>query len=81
MGCRTTQDLRILGNKDILGKPQNCISLVLSFSCKNILLGLALKKCAKTDSKGLRLCLTLLVFLIFLKIFYTRLLAEKAFTK
>ena len=49
--------------------------------CAVIRLALALKKCAKTDIKGLRFCLTLLAFLIFLKIYYARLLAEKAFTK
>ena len=67
--------LRIVGNKEISAKSQECIETQPSVHslCKSKFLALMLKKCLKTDIKVFRYCLTLLDFLIFPKIFCRRL--------
>ena len=54
--------IRILTNKEILGKLQNCMahSLMHSLPCRNKFWALTLKIHAKTDIKIIRFCLALL---------------------
>ena len=60
--------LRILGNKEMLGKSWNTIYFKDSSSDMNFF-GTSAQKYAKTDIKVFPFCLTLIDFLIFLKIF------------
>ena len=59
-----TQRLRILRNKKILEKSQNCMGhcLVASLPCINKYLELTRKSYAKTDIRIFQICLTLLGF-------------------
>ena len=67
--------LRIVENKEILAKFQECIETQPSVHslCKSKFLALMVKKCLKTDIKDFWYCLTLLDLLIFPKIFCRRL--------
>ena len=66
-----TQRLRILRNKKILEKSQNCMGhcLVASLPCINKYLELTLKSYAKTDIRIFQICLTLLGFKLCVNIF------------
>ena len=65
--------IRILGNRNILGKSQNCIATQPNAQSllQNKFLTLALKIYAKTDTKVFQFCLTSLDLLIFLETFCT----------
>ena len=58
--------LRILRNKEMLGKSQNCMgaqpSVVYSLTCRNKYLARALKRHAETDINFFPFCLTLLEY-------------------